>query len=382
MASIYDLKKPLRLIFVVVAILLAVTSAYVTYSLVERLKQEEQGRMQIWADATRELVNLDILCDLTFAQEVIEQNTTIPVILVDSSFQILSYRNIDYDGLTDQKLQTLAKSFAQINAPIVIDMGEGEEQYICYGDSTLLKQLAYFPLLQMFIFSAFTIMVIFFLVYTKRSEQDRVWIGLSRETAHQLGTPISSLMAWLEIIKTTYPEAVMLAEMEHDINRLRTISERFSQIGSKTDLEMVSVNEILERSIYYMQARISKRIKIEYTTKSDACTLMNIPLFEWVIENLCKNAVDAMGGDGSININFFDKDDKILIIEVSDSGQGIPRSKMNVVFSPGYTTKQRGWGLGLSLVKRIVEEFHKGKIYVKKTSANTGATFRIELKKV
>ncbi len=244
----------------------------------------------------------------------------------------------------------------------------------------MLKQLAYYPYVQWSVIAVF--FAILFLVFTnaKKSEQDRVWVGLSKETAHQLGTPISSLLAWVEILKNQNVEPTLLPEMEKDVNRLRTIAERFSKIGSKPEKEEVLLNSVLDNALAYMQKRTSSKVLISsvYNVQKPIYLHVNVPLFEWVIENLCKNAIDAMEGEGKINISVTENNGRVYI-DVQDTGKGIPKSKYKTVFKPGYTTKKRGWGLGLSLVKRIIEEYHGGKIFVKKSEQNKGTTFRIVL---
>lgn len=380
-SSIYDIQQYTKAVFIVLAVIIAGLSFYVTHNLVESLSMEEKARMEIWANATRELVSMSDGCDLTFVQEVISENTTIPVVLADTSFRVLSYRNLEKDDYTEAELTAIARSFAAARKSIIVTMDDGEKQYICYGNSLLLKKLAYFPIVQFMVVALYLLLVVLVLLAMKRAEQNKVWVGLSKETAHQLGTPISSMLAWTEILKTKYPDDKMMFEMEKDVNRLRTIAERFSQIGSKTEFELVEINQLITKSLTYIRTRISKKVNIEFCSGSTYYVMINIPLFEWVIENLCKNAVDAMNGEGGITIYIGDKESNVFI-DITDTGKGISKKNIKKVFNPGFTTKKRGWGLGLSLAHRIIEEYHKGKIYVKHSEINKGTTFRIELKKV
>ncbi|NCC98441.1 MAG: HAMP domain-containing histidine kinase [Bacteroidia bacterium] len=380
-SSIYDIQQYTKAVFIVLAVIIASLSFYVTHNLVASLSSEEQARMEIWANATRELVSMPDECNLTFVQEVISENTTIPVVLADTTFRVLSYRNLEKDDYTDAELTALAQDFAAARKAIVVTMDDGEKQYICYGNSLLLKKLAYFPIVQFIVVALYLVLVVLVLLAMKRAEQNKVWVGLSKETAHQLGTPISSMLAWTEILKTKYPDDKMMLEMEKDVNRLRTIAERFSQIGSKTEFELVEINGLITRSLTYIRTRISKKVNIDFFSRNTYYVMINIPLFEWVIENLCKNAVDAMNGEGGITIFLGDKE-SIVYIDITDTGKGISKKNIKKVFNPGFTTKRRGWGLGLSLAHRIIEEYHKGKIYVKHSEINKGTTFRIEFKKV
>ncbi len=374
MTSIYDARQKLKMLFTGLAVIIAVGSFIITESLVKRLSKEEQTRMEIWANATKELVRMNEDCDITFVQQVIEANTTIPVVLVDAKDNVLSYRNIDVQS--EKELPALILDYKRENAPIVINLGDNQIQRLYYGNSLLLTYLSYFPFIQLIAVFLFLVFVIWALLSTKKAEQNKVWVGLSKETAHQLGTPISSLMAWTEILKTKYPEDSLLFEMEKDVNRLRTIAERFSQIGSKTELELVNLNQALADTLQYLRARLSKKVDIQLNMEEEVFCHINISLFEWVIENLCKNAVDAMDGEGKINISLLSRGKEIRI-DVADSGKGMTKKNMRRIFNPGFTTKKRGWGLGLSLAKRIVEDYHKGKIFVKKTEVGKGTTFRI-----
>lgn len=377
--SIYNIELISKIAIILTAIIIAVSTFFVTSSLADSLAQEEKSKMQLWAAATSELATMDTDCDVKFVQSVITRNTTIPVILTgDSLTDILSYRNIDLENTDSGQLRQMAKEFAAINDPIEIDLGNGEKQYICYGESKLLKNLSYYPIVYIVVFLLYALLLTVVLIALKRAEQNRVWIGLTKETAHQLGTPISSLLAWTEILKSRYPEDDMLPEMEHDVQRLRTIAERFSQVGSKQELALSDLNAVTKKAFDYMRARISKKINMEFSATGDIQVMLNAPLFEWVMENLCKNAVDAMENDGTIRVQVR-QNGNCAVIDISDTGKGLPIKNYKRIFYPGFTTKKRGWGLGLSLAKRIIEEYHHGKIYVKHSEIGKGTTFRIEL---
>lgn len=377
--SIYNIGLISKIAIILTAIIIAVSTFFVTSSLADSLAQEEKSKMQLWAAATSELATMDTDCDVKFVQSVITRNTTIPVILTgDSLTDILSYRNIDLKNTDSGQLRQMAKEFAAINDPIEIDLGNGEKQYICYGESKLLKDLSYYPIVYIVVFLLYALLLTVVLIVLKRAEQNRVWIGLTKETAHQLGTPISSLLAWTEILKSRYPEDDMLPEMEHDVQRLRTIAERFSQVGSKQELALSDLNAVTKKAFDYMRARISKKINMEFSATGNIQVMLNAPLFEWVMENLCKNAVDAMENDGTIRVQVR-QNGNCAVIDISDTGKGLPMKNYKRIFYPGFTTKKRGWGLGLSLAKRIIEEYHHGKIYVKHSEIGKGTTFRIEL---
>lgn len=377
--SIYNIELISKIAIILTAIIIAVSTFFVTSSLADSLAQEERSKMQLWAAATSELATMDTDCDVKFVQSVITRNTTIPVILTgDSLADILSYRNIDMENTDSGQLKQMAKEFAAINDPIEIDLGNGEKQYICYGESNLLKNLSYYPIVYIVVFLLYALLLTVVLIALKRAEQNRVWIGLTKETAHQLGTPISSLLAWTEILKSRYPEDDMLPEMEQDVQRLRTIAERFSQVGSKQELALSDLNAVTKKAFDYMRARISKKINMEFSATGDIQVMLNAPLFEWVMENLCKNAVDAMENDGTIRVQVR-QNGNCAVIDISDTGKGLPIKNYKRIFYPGFTTKKRGWGLGLSLAKRIIEEYHHGKIYVKHSEIGKGTTFRIEL---
>ena len=378
--SVYDKKDTLKYILVTVAIVIAVSFYALSSRLVSVLEEEEKSKVELWAEATREISVANINDDISFLRRVIGANTTIPVMLTDSSFNVISYRNLPDESVTDEGLKEMAIDFASKYEPIVIELPSETIQYICYDDSTALKMLKSIPQVILAVVVVFLLCVVVLMLTIKQSEQNRLWVGLFKETAHQLGTPISSLLAWSEVLKMNYPEDNLIPELDKDIARLKTIVERFSQVGSKAELEIVNVSEVVAQVLNYMRNRISKQVEINANLPNESFVKLNIPLFEWVIENLCKNAVDAMEGRGTITVEMRDMPN-VVVIDVTDTGKGMSKSNMSKVFNMGFTTKKRGWGLGLSLSKRIIKEYHGGKIYVKHSQIDKGTTFTIELKK-
>ena len=378
--SVYDKKDTLKYILVVVAVVIAVGFYALSSKLISLLEEEEKAKVELWAEATREISVANINDDISFLRRVIGANTTIPVILADSSFNVISYRNLPDEAFTNEGLKEMAMDFASKYDPIVIELPSETVQYICYDDSTALKMLKSIPHVILAVVVVFLLCVVVLILTIKQSEQNRLWVGLFKETAHQLGTPISSLMAWSEVLKMNYPDDNLIPELDKDIFRLKTIVERFSQVGSRAELEIVNVSEVVSQVLNYMRNRISKQVTIHTNLPNECFAMLNIPLFEWVIENLCKNAVDAMEGRGIITVGIQDTPN-MVVIDVSDTGKGMSKSNMSKVFNMGFTTKKRGWGLGLSLSKRIIKEYHGGKIYVKHSQVDKGTTFTIELKK-
>ena len=375
--------RTIKLILIVIAVLLGVGSLIFSNYLVRDLAHEETTRMEIWTEAMRTFNNADEGTDLSLVLTVIRGNSNIPVIVLDNKGGIDSYSNVRIQG-TDTLgfLMHRAAAMREAGHIIRMDMNEPGEYYdVCYDDSMMLKRLEIYPYVQFGVFMVFLAVALFALLSMKRSEQNRVWVGLSKETAHQLGTPISSLMAWTEILRTTYPDDELIPEMNKDVRRLEIIAERFSKIGSLPETTPENLGEALQRVVDYISRRTSEHVAITLRQPERPITVrMCSPLFEWVIENLCKNAIDAMDGEGSINIHVAQADERVYI-DVEDTGKGIHKSHWGSVFSPGFTTKKRGWGLGLSLAKRIIESYHKGRIYVKHSELNKGTVFRIELKK-
>ena len=370
-----------RYLFVVIALLIVVASLIVSHFLVENLSKEERNKIEIWAEATKEMASNAENMNMNLVAQILKSNTTIPVILYDKKENFYTSANIDLPELDDQIfLKQRAESFKKRHDPIIIE-AEGFDQYIYYDDSYTLKQLQLYPYVQLGVLFIFMITAFFALFTTMRMEQDRLWVGLSKETAHQLGTPISSLLAWLEYLKLKETNQSIVRDMEKDVDRLQMITDRFSKIGSVPALDPQNMTDIIHRSIAYLEKRISKKVVfvVELSDKP-LYAQVNEPLLSWVIENLTKNAVDAMSGQGQIIYRLSEKG-KFVSLDIQDTGKGIPKSKFRTIFNPGYTTKSRGWGLGLSLAKRIIESYHKGRIYVKTSEIGVGTTFCIELKK-
>lgn len=375
--------RTVKIVLIVIAILLGVASLVFSNFLVRDLEREETIRMEIWTEAMRTFNNADENTDLNLVLTVIKGNNTIPVIVLDDKGGIEIYSNVRiHDADTLGYLMREAAAMRDAGHIIRMDMDEPGQYYdVCYDDSLMLKRLAAYPYIQFGVFVVFLLVALFALLSMKRSEQNRVWVGLSKETAHQLGTPISSLMAWTEILQTNYPDDELIPEMGKDVKRLEVIAERFSKIGSLPETVPENLNEALLRVSDYMSRRSSEHITVNcFVPDRPIMVRMCSPLFEWVIENLCKNAIDAMNGEGCISLHVAQTDERVYI-DVIDTGKGIQKAHFKSVFSPGFTTKKRGWGLGLSLAKRIVESYHKGKIYVKHSELNKGTTFRIELRK-
>ena len=382
MKSIYDSRQRLKFVFIFTAILIAIASLVVSDMLIKDLAQEERQKMEVWAEATRLTASKNTAVDLSLVLKILEGNTTIPGVLCNDKDSIMFVKNINFPENNDVEEFKKAKvKELKSKNTIVIDMEDGTFQYVYYDDSIILKRLLIYPYAQLTVVFVFIVIAFLALASTKKAEQNKVWVGLSKETAHQLGTPISSLIAWVEYLRTKDIDPSLLNEMEKDVKRLETIAERFSKIGSNPDPVPVDINNSIRSALSYMSTRISAKVKI-YTHLTDGAVpvLMNDSLFAWVIENLTKNAVDAMEGQGEITFQVEERD-KVVRIDVTDTGKGIAKSKFKTVFNPGYTTKKRGWGLGLSLVKRIIESYHGGKIFVKNSEVGKGTTFRIELRK-
>jgi len=388
------------MVFAAISILLVGVFLYISNRLVKDLAVQERERMEIWADATKQLASTSSAGEempesqINFLLSIIERNHTIPVMLVDDKDEILMHRNFRLPEATDTAspweisdanmayLKSKLDALKHSNNKIEISIDKGTTQYLYYEDSTVLRRLALFPYIELAVMLIFVAVVYFALISVKKAEQNKVWVGLSKETAHQLGTPISSLMAWTQMLETIGVDADVVSDIDKDVHRLSVIADRFSKIGSKPEMELAFINESVSDSMEYMRTRISKRVNLSIVVSPDTnCGVMLCQsLFEWVMENLTKNAVDAMQGDGNLTITV-DGSGQMAVIDVKDSGKGIARKNFKNVFNPGYTTKKRGWGLGLTLVKRIVEEYHGGRIYVKDSELGHGTTFRIELPK-
>lgn len=392
-ANIYQKKSTLKVIILLIAAIIGTISIYYTNSLVSELKQREKTFIDLYAKTIEMAANQDN-DDIPFLfQEIVVPNNNIPVILTDNMGNYVNHRNIDIDEsyseekkaqIIEEELEEMREAYQPIEI-VLKDPKTGmvyDFQWVYYKNSFLLTQLQYYPYIQLSVIAGFALLAYMIFSYSRTAEQNSVWIGLAKETAHQLGTPLSSLMAWLEYFRAD-PEAYdpdIVKELDKDIDRLQMITARFSSIGSVPTLKEENLVQAIKSTVSYLQNRISTKVNMQLKADSEAIPVMiNKPLFDWVIENICKNAVDAMGGVGSIMINIQQHKHEKVVIDITDTGKGIPKSKINQVFTPGYTTKKRGWGLGLSLAQRIVEHYHKGKIYVKQSELDVGTTFRIIL---
>ena len=377
------------MLFLLIATFIVIVSVLFTNHIANSLAREERNKVEIWAEATRQFIMADENTNIDFFSDIIEQNTTIPVYMTDADGNLLFSRNVrepkrNAAAFYAEKIKSLQAS----EEPIEVRISPDVVQYIYYEDSTLLKQLYYFPYIQFAVIFLFVIIIIYMLSTAQHNEQNRVWAGLSKETAHQLGTPISSLNACSELLKINHPDDELVYEMDKDIQRLQAIADRFSKIGSDPVLTPANLMQVLVGSVDYMRSRTSEQVSYKVTlngkllSKEDnipeITVMMNRTLMEWVVENLCKNAVDAMENKGTVTLAVQETDDK-LFLDISDTGKGIERKHLRDVFKPGYTTKKRGWGLGLSLAKRIIEQYHNGKIFVKQSVQGEGTTFRIIL---
>lgn len=391
-----------KLIIILVSAIAVAGFLLISNNLIKDLGRQERERMDIWAHATERLAQTDVDSDVEFLLGIISQNNSIPVLITDSNFNISEFRNFSlpdksdadknlYSELSDRNkrylLDRLKKPggdtplsvMAERNSHFIrLELFAGETQYIYYEDSRLLKSLSIYPYVQVLVTVVLAVILYMAVIYTKRAEQNRVWVGLSKETAHQLGTPISSLMAWVQLLQATGTDPEITTEMDKDVKRLSVIADRFGKIGSKPEMELEYINDTVSRSLDYMKSRVSGKVSINmHLSDDDHGVRLSKPLLAWVMENLTKNAVDAMQGEGRIDITT-GADKNRVWIEVKDTGKGIARKNFKTVFNAGYTTKKRGWGLGLTLVKRIVEEYHGGRIYVKESELGEGTTFRIE----
>ena len=383
-----DRIRQVKILLILAAIFIAVASLLISHSLIRDLAQQERSKMEVWAEAMRTLSEADDSADLSLVLKVLDENNTIPVVVLGKDGMVTEYRNVKISASNKSDsvkyVNNVAQQMKAAGQVIRIPLANNHNDYIevCYDESLMLRRIAIYPYIQLGVVMLFVVVAIFALLTSKRAEQNKVWVGLSKETAHQLGTPISSLMAWLAILKETYPNDKLLPELDKDVQRLQLVADRFSKIGSIPEPVPASMNEVLDHVVDYMDRRTSKKIQmIADLPDEDIIIKMNASLFEWVIENLCKNAVDAMGGEcGQIVLHLEQLDNKV-VVEISDTGKGIKKKNIKNVFRPGFTTKQRGWGLGLSLAKRIVEDYHHGKIFVKSSELGKGTTFRIELKK-
>lgn len=364
------------------AILIGVGSLIYTQFLVRSLKVEERKKVEIWAEATRLINSADSTQNLEFLLSIIENNNTVPVILTDSHDNIIAARNIEEAKIQNRGLiRTRLERMKDGNDPIIIDLGGGFTNRIYYKDSIILSQLIYYPYVQLGFIILFILASYLALSSSRKAEQNRVWVGMSKETAHQLGTPTTSMSGWIEILQNNYPDIPVIKELALDVKRLEKVTERFSRIGSKPSLTEENVKGLIHNSVNYLQTRSSSKVLfiLPFTPDEEINIPVNPALFEWVIENVCKNAIDAMEGDGEITIRV-EEAEKYAIIDIYDTGKGIPKSAYKKIFNPGFTTKKRGWGLGLSLAKRIIEEYHNGKIFVKSSEIGKGTCIRIMMK--
>jgi len=378
---VYHEKNRWKGLLLLGAVLIGAATFWYTQEVVQQLRDVERRKVRVWAEATRQ-INFFSNDDraIGFVFEVIRENKTVPVILTDEDGGIKGYRNLDSARALDPAyLKDQLAIMKASHEPIVIDYLGGGKDIVYYRDSTLLTKLQYFPLVMLLVIGLFIGVAYLAFDTSRRSEQNQVWAGMARETAHQIGTPLSSLTGWIEVLRTAQVPEDMLSEMERDVDRLNTIADRFSKIGSQPNLHSSDLNNLIYRVITYLKPRVRKSIIMQFQESAKAVQLpLNPALFEWVIENLMVNAIDSMGDEGTISISL-SVQGKIACIDVTDTGKGIKRSQFKTVFKPGYTTKQRGWGLGLSLAKRIVEEYHRGKIAVHQSELGKGTTFRIQL---
>lgn len=383
----------LRIIFVSVALLLVLLSLLYFTRLSRQMAEEEAERMELWAEATRQVIMAEPDADVTFASGVIERNTTIPVYMTDGEGQYLFSRNVSIPKRVQAQgeeaerayLQSRVDHLRRTEVPIEVHVAKGVVQYIYHEDSHLLRQITYFPYVAYGLTALFFLVVFLMVITAQNAEQNRVWAGLSKETAHQLGTPVSSLNAWREILAADYPDNEMIQEMDKDIRRLTIITERFSKVGSRPDIASTNLVPLLEEVVSYMQTRTSSQVRYTTVLPDEAYAQASKTLLMWVVENLLRNAVDAMDGVGQIELKLTSESvvrltgtTEYWCLDVRDTGKGIARRDRRRIFQPGYTTKERGWGMGLSLCKRIVEDFHHGRITLLQTSPS-GTTFRISL---
>lgn len=382
--NIYYRKQIWKIFLLLFAIGIGVLSLWYTNGLVEKLKKQEEEKVQLWAEATKRLAAQETaMSELPFLSEISRKNTTIPLILASKEGKILSWRNLDSARVAQDtnylkhQLEEMKLEHQPIKIPVL-----NEEQYIYYHNSTLLSKLTYYPYVQLTVIALFIIIAYLAFSASRNAEQNQVWVGMAKETAHQLGTPLSSLMGWLEYLKSTGLEESTAMEIAKDIHRLETVTDRFSKIGAKPILTPAPIKEVVENSLKYLGSRVSQKVEVgfEISCSEETMVPLNQPLFEWVVENIVKNAVDAMEGEGKIMVHIGEKG-KTIFIDIEDNGKGIPSGDFKRIFRPGFTTKTRGWGLGLSLAKRIIEQYHRGKIFVKQSEVGKGTTFRIVLKK-
>jgi two-component system, sporulation sensor kinase D len=381
--KIYRHKTLGKLSLLVFAVLIGMGSLIYTGNLVRKLKVEERENVELWAEATRLVSLSDTTQNFDFLSLIIENNNTVPVILTDESDSIISARNFNDERINDTKfLINSLEKIKEKNNPIIINLGNNHFNLIYYKDSTILTMLIFYPYIQLGIILLFILVSYLAFSSSQKSEQNQVWVGMSKETAHQLGTPTSSLAGWIEILQQKYPDISITKELSLDVQRLEKVTERFSRIGSKPVLTNQNISLIVSRTIDYLKLRTSSKVQFvtDYDVSAEVFVPLNAALFEWVIENVSKNAIDSMEGKGMITIRISDTE-KHALIDISDTGKGIPKSAFKKIFNPGFTTKKRGWGLGLSLAQRIVEEYHNGRIFVRYSEVGKGSSIRIVMNK-
>jgi len=380
--EIYNKKRWWKFLLILGAALISLFSLFYTNQLVGELKDEEQKKMELWAEANRQLASDNVSDEsLALVLEVIRHNTTVPVIVVDAQENVVLHRNVKLPKRNfDKKLQNSLEKMKRAQAPFEIRLDENESQYIYYSNSILLNKLRWFPVVQLLVVFVFMLIAYIAFSASRRWEQDQVWVGMARETAHQLGTPTTSLLGWVDVLKMKNIDSQLIDEMKFDIQRLETITSRFSKIGSKPELKQENIEEVVVNMVNYLNKRSSKLVDFQVTVQPLHSPMIPLsrPLFEWVIENLCKNAIDAMEGEGEIYVQMYqNKTD--TIIDISDTGKGMVRGAQKTAFKPGFSTKRRGWGLGLTLSQRIVEQYHRGNISIVESLPGKGTTFRIAL---
>ena len=382
--NIYYRKQIWKIFLLLFAIGIGVLSLLYTNGLVNKLKKQEEEKVQLWAEATKRLAAPKTeMNELAFLSQISRNNTTIPLILASDKGKVLSWRNLDSalvaqdSNYLEEQLEDMKLEHDPIKIPVF-----NKEQLIYYHNSTVLSELTYYPYIQLTVIALFVMIAYLAFSASRNAEQNQVWVGMSKETAHQLGTPLSSLMGWLDYLRSAGLEESIAMEIAKDIHRLETVTDRFSKIGAKPVRTPAPIKEVVEKSLHYLQSRVSKKVELTFNCGCSEQTLipLNRPLFEWVIENIAKNAVDAMEGEGKLDVHISEKG-KEIFIDIKDNGKGIPSGDFKRIFRPGFTTKTRGWGLGLSLAKRIIEQYHKGKIFVKNSEVGVGTTFRISLNK-
>lgn len=385
--EVYIARQRWKVLLLVAAIIIGFTSLFITDSLVKELSHEERKKIELWAEAIRELSQINNLADtsqsFTIIFEVLQNNTTVPVILTDENDSLLSYRNIPSNKIdTQEELDKLLAKMKASKEPIVVSLLDNSRNFVYYRDSTTLVKLTYYPYIQLAIIVLFIFASYYAFSHSRKAEQNRVWVGMAKETAHQLGTPTSSLLAWLEIIRESDLKPELVEEFMKDVGRLEKIVDRFSKIGASPSLKDHNLIQILNNSIDYLKNRVSNKISIikKFEANDYIPVPLNETLVEWVVENLIKNSVDAIQLEGEVTVSIIDNT-QVVFVDITDTGRGIPRNLFKTIFQPGFTTKTRGWGLGLTLSRRIIEDYHDGKIFVNYSEVNKGTTFRIVLKK-